>query len=507
MDDPTGNARKIHAETMPRSGGIAIVAATSIALLVALPFNSQVVSYVLASLIIVVFGLLDDMLELSPKQKIGGQALGVMVAMAGGMVLTDFPLFSDAPAWIAYSITFIFVLGVINGVNFSDGMDGLAAGTTLIALGLIFVLAQEASAPIIIGITLAVGAALLGFLRFNTHPARIFMGDSGSQFLGFTLAWLAITLTQSESSSVSTLLPLLILGIPVMDIFQVVPVRIHKKLPLPGPDREHFHHQVAKLGFYNHEVVAIVYILQSLLLISAYLLRANDDWYVLVFYCSFLVIVLGALVTANIVGWRFHDEAITYEKRRNRFFRKLGEYHSYTGLFFSSAISLVLIGSALFATQISDRLLGAACICAGFLWLFKLTHWQTTSLVFARAASYPACVLLIYSATVSIQGEKFNWLIDFLFAVFVLLLLVSIRITRKQYFGLTNQDLLVALFLVCVAPLLLIEYGQGLEVVRLLFRTSVMLYAAEYALARGDSPMKRLTLGSLIALSVLAVHF
>ena len=99
VDDPTGNARKIHAETMPRSGGIAIVAATSIALLVALPLNSQVVSYVLASLIIVAFGLLDDVFELSPLQKLGGQSLGVIVAMIGGMVFIDFPLFSGVPVW------------------------------------------------------------------------------------------------------------------------------------------------------------------------------------------------------------------------------------------------------------------------------------------------------------------------------------------------------------------------------------------------------------------------
>ncbi len=114
------------------------------------------------------------------------------------------------------------------------------------------------------------------------------MGDAGSQFLGFSVAWLAITVSQTETSTLTPLMPLLILGIPIMDVLQVICVRIKKKLPLPGPDKEHFHHQIGKLGLPQNGVVAAIYLLQLILLSGAFLMQHDSDATVLGFYICYL---------------------------------------------------------------------------------------------------------------------------------------------------------------------------------------------------------------------------
>ena len=118
VDNPVGNARKLHSTPIPRSGGLAIILAAGIASLIILPADESLTSFLLGCLVIISFGLIDDLVELRPAQKLAGQALGVALAMMGGMVITEVPFMPDCPVWISYSLTFMFVMGVINGVNF-----------------------------------------------------------------------------------------------------------------------------------------------------------------------------------------------------------------------------------------------------------------------------------------------------------------------------------------------------------------------------------------------------
>jgi UDP-GlcNAc:undecaprenyl-phosphate/decaprenyl-phosphate GlcNAc-1-phosphate transferase len=507
LDDPEGNMRKLHSFAIPRSGGLGIVLAAALSVLVVLPANESLFSFVLACLVIIGFGLLDDLVELRPLQKLGGQAIGVIIAMSGGMVMTNLPFLADSPMWFAHLVTFFFVLGVINGVNFSDGMDGLAAGITLMALVLIFVLAMESSNAGIAQISLAVAAALLGFLRFNTHPAKIFMGDAGSQFLGFSLAWLSINLSQSGSGSINLLIPLLILGIPVMDILQVVPVRIKKGLPLPGPDREHLHHQIAKLGFYQFEVVSIIYVMQAVLLVSAYMLRYGSDQAVLAFYFVYSGLVLGAIYLANVFNWKIRIEAEDDGfKRRNQFFRRMGRLHPYTGKFFGAIASLFLFVAAILSDALPTSVVYVALGLALTLVLIMLFLRGRWPLVVGRLASYFATVLLMWGMTQSVTSEFINMIADGLLAAVAILLIFSVRITRRQYFGLTTVDLLVLIFFVTLTPLVMTEFGENLIVVRTAFRIVLMLYVCEFVLARGEKAWKRLTYMSIFSLFALALH-
>ena len=507
VDNPAGNARKIHSSAMPRSGGLGIILAASAALLYILPLNASLFSFILACLVIISFGLLDDVVELKPIQKLGGQALGVGIAMAGGMVITDIPLLGGCPGWLCHGLTFVFVLGVINGVNFSDGMDGLAAGTTLMALLLIFILAVGSDNTQVAAIALAISAALMGFLRFNTHPASIFMGDAGSQFLGFVVAWLAITVSQAETSPVTTLMPLLILGIPVMDILQVVPVRINKKLPLPGPDKEHFHHQIAKLGFYQYEVVAIIYVLQALLLGTAYLLRYTSDVVVFEFYAVYVIAILGVLYWANVSGWRVRDwQEDDHHDRRNRLLRRVSVVHPYSGKFFGMVVSVILAAAAILSDAMPTSLVYAGLLWAAVLLCIKLFSRNQWPLALGRLATYTVIILLMYGVTASVHSTLYNGLLDGGLLVFSLLLLVAMRTTRREYFWLTTQDLLVLFFIVILVPQLPFELGGDLPTGTLIFRTCVLLYACEYVLARGDQARERMTSTAIIALFLIGVH-
>ena len=211
IDDP-GADRKMHDKVMPRSGGLAIILGVFIPLPFLLSMDGYIPYLFIGSGIIILFGLLDDRAELNYKWKLFGQSLAVIVVMMGGIVIHQIPFFGleAMPVWMSWPLTFVFLLGVINGVNFSDGLDGLAAGTSLLALATIAILAMIVDDQKVALISLTVIGGVLGFLRYNTFPARIFMGDAGSQFLGFITACLAIAVTQSESSALNTFLPVII---------------------------------------------------------------------------------------------------------------------------------------------------------------------------------------------------------------------------------------------------------------------------------------------------------
>ena len=507
VDNPTGSSRKLHKAPMPRSGGLGIIIPTGIAILVVLPWDDSILSFLFSSLIIVGFGLLDDVIELKPTQKLVGQALGVTLAMVGGMTISNVPFIDNSPAWLSYALTFVFVMAVINGVNFSDGMDGLAAGTTLMALVLIFLLAVEGNDIQVAIIAASICAALVGFLRFNTHPATIFMGDAGSQFLGFSVAWLAITVSQTETSTLTRVMPLLILGIPIMDVLQVICVRIKKKLPLPGPDREHFHHQIGKLGLPQAGVVATIYILQLILLLGAFLMQHNSDAEALVFYICYLVVVLGLLYAIHLQGWRIREaNAFGGVNRRNWFFRRASFLHPYSGKFYGSSLAGLLVVFAVMSTEIPKGFIYIALIIATSVLCVRLVARGRWTLAIGRVSTYGATTFCVYGMTLSSPPNASFGVFDLMLALLTVALAVSIRTTRKQYFWLTPQDLLVLFFVILLGPSLSLDLGPGVNSSALMFHTILLLYIGEYVLARGNVAQRRLTTAALFSLFLLAIN-
>lgn len=507
VDDPSAE-RKMHDRVMPRSGGIAIIAGVFIPLAFTVSLDSNISSLFTGCAIIVLFGLLDDKYELNYKWKLFGQSLAAVIVMWGGIVIFKVPFCGLDPVspWVAYPLTFVFLLAIVNGVNFSDGLDGLAAGTSLLSLATIVILSiiTENHAVMLIAVTVIGG--ILGFLRFNTHPAQIFMGDAGSQFLGFITVCLAIMVTQADTSALNPFLPILLLGLPIMDILQVVPVRIKKGLPLPGPDREHFHHQLVKLAFHHHEVVAIIYVLQLVMMMGAYFLRFDSDIMLASFYALYLFIVLGTLFTAHAAGWTAREGESDYlqKDRRNKFLRKISWMHHY-GSRVVLAMLLMFFVCTPFVIGGSAIQLAAFALALALLFVIVALFSKLSSINLARVSCYSASVVIAYLIAVELEGSAVMMYIDGFLAALAIMLMLAIRTTRREQFRLDTQDLLI-LFMVLIIPQLPFYTMSKFAIGSTALRLAVLMYSCEFLLAReGQKKYQYLCLGSTFGLLAIGL--
>ncbi len=303
------NERKVHTGMIPRVGGVAMIIGAVLPFIL-LMSNLHEFIYVYVSLFtLLIFGLVDDRYVLNYKFKFLGQILAVLsVVFLGGVVIEKLPLFNDMliPKYIAIPFTIFALLGVTNAINLSDGLDGLAGGQTILSLGAIALISYKAENIIVLMLALSVMGSILGFLRFNTYPATVFMGDTGSQFLGFTLGVAVILLTQQGTVDISPAIVLLLLGLPIIDTIAVMILRMREGRSPFSPDKKHVHHRLLGLGFKHHEAVLIIYIIQTVMVISAYLFRNETDWFILSLYAAYCALVLSSIYFAEFIGWRTH---------------------------------------------------------------------------------------------------------------------------------------------------------------------------------------------------------
>jgi UDP-GlcNAc:undecaprenyl-phosphate/decaprenyl-phosphate GlcNAc-1-phosphate transferase len=301
--------RKVHARPVPRVGGIAMAVGILVPTALVPQMTSGVLGLLVGLLVLLVFGVWDDRKDLDYRLKFVGQFLAVGLCMSiGGVRIASLTL--DAPVTLpqalSYGLTFVFLVGVTNAVNLSDGLDGLAGGLAFLCLCAIAVLSAATGNWTVTTVALIESGAILGFLRFNTHPARIFMGDGGSQMLGFSIGVLAILATQGESGVLSASLPLLLLGLPILDTLTVIVRRLASGQSPFVSDRNHLHHHLLALGFAHHEAVALIYCVQVALFLLAYFLRFQSDVLILAVYLLFAATLLGVLAWASGSKWQAH---------------------------------------------------------------------------------------------------------------------------------------------------------------------------------------------------------
>ncbi|WDM21664.1 glycosyltransferase family 4 protein [Paenibacillus polymyxa] len=268
------NARKVHTRIMPRLGGLGIFLAFLLSLLAVLPFvpdgmlSSRDINFIAAFLIggtlITLIGALDDRFDLNAKLKFLAQiAVACMVVFAFD-IRVDFvnvpfqDAYSSLESWISIPLTIFWIVGVTNAINLIDGLDGLAAGVSGIAIGTIFVMSMLMGNYMVAMLCLVLLGSIIGFLFFNFHPAKIFMGDTGSLFLGFCLAMLSM-LGFKQIAIVSFITPLIIIGVPLSDTFFAIIRRKLQKKPIFSPDKGHLHHCLRELGFSHRQTVLIIY--------------------------------------------------------------------------------------------------------------------------------------------------------------------------------------------------------------------------------------------------------
>ena len=226
IDKP--DIRKVHVMAVPRTGGVGIVVGMLIPLFLWLPLEQYVTSVLVGCVVLLFFGAWDDSRNIRPAFKFIGQLIAaIVVVYYGDIYVINFPFVvsGQLPQYIGQPFTVIAIVGMINALNLSDGLDGLAGGEALISLVAIAYLSYLYDGSATLAIAAATIGGIFGFLRFNSHPARIFMGDAGSQTLGFILAVLVVYLTQQVNSVVSPVVALLLLGLPVIDSVAVFYMR------------------------------------------------------------------------------------------------------------------------------------------------------------------------------------------------------------------------------------------------------------------------------------------
>lgn len=339
--DKPKDARRMHKKPTPRIGGLAMIFGFIVPLVTILVFSKisgdsqfwsqytfasrQTTGMFMALAIIVVMGFIDDCKDLPAKLKFVVQiAAALIVIFVGDIkidVFTNPNFLSDnpywvLPEWLSVILTVIWIVFITNAVNFIDGLDGLAAGVSAImSVSLVFISIRVGEYPIaILGIALM--GSCFGFLPFNFNPAKIFMGDTGSTFLGFMLATLSIQGVFKSYAVISFAVPLLILGLPLFDAsFAMIRRILRGESPMKA-DRGHLHHRLVDMGFSQKQTVFILYAISGVLGITAVLLAENSILRALLVVIAMIILVLiGGLLKSTYDHSHENKDHMTSEKK------------------------------------------------------------------------------------------------------------------------------------------------------------------------------------------------
>ncbi|TFB24392.1 undecaprenyl/decaprenyl-phosphate alpha-N-acetylglucosaminyl 1-phosphate transferase [Filobacillus milosensis] len=303
VDNPSG--RKVHKKIMPRLGGLAIYLSFMIGMIFFYPDSVYTIPILIGGTIIVITGMLDDLYELSPKWKLLGQILAAVVVL--GVVQVEFvnlPFGGQLYfGMLSIPITILWIVAITNAINLIDGLDGLAAGVSSIALLTI------SSMSIIMGndLVMLMGFMLLGstvgFLFYNFYPAKIFMGDTGALFLGYMIGVFSL-LGFKNVTVFSFIIPVIILGVPISDTIFAMIRRKLQGLPISAPDKNHLHHRLLQIGFSHPVTVLLIYVLSGIFSLAAVLFTKATMWgslllTLVLFLIVELVVELTGLISKN----------------------------------------------------------------------------------------------------------------------------------------------------------------------------------------------------------------
>jgi len=326
----------------------------------------------------------DDYKNINYKVKFGAQvAAALIVIFFGGLQIHTLGEMlspgNELPGFISIPLTLLIIVGVTNAINLSDGLDGLAGGICLLSFICLGYLSyrQGYQDPIIFSV--AIIGAIIGFLRYNTYPASIFMGDTGSQLLGFLFITLSLGLTQN-GSNLNPFLPLVLMGLPILDTLTVMVERISKGRWPFHADKKHVHHKLLALGFFHNESVLIIYIFHAVFVTLGFLFRMRSEWVLLSYYLAISTCAMYVLWIAGNRGWRrkryqFLDIVI---KGKLRF---LKDRNIFIKVSFQAALvwfPTLLILTCLIPETIPDYVALFAAFLLGIILLYRFVklNWQ-----------------------------------------------------------------------------------------------------------------------------------
>ncbi|WHY76913.1 MraY family glycosyltransferase [Neobacillus sp. WH10] len=291
------NHRKVHVKIMPRLGGLAIFLSFIIGILIIKPDGEYHLPIVFGAIIIILTGMVDDVKEISPKWKLLGQIAAAAVVVIVGDLRVEFiklPFGGQVDfGYLSIPLTMIWIIGITNAINLIDGLDGLAGGVSSIALFSIAGMSVVTGNVYVTVMALIVAISTVGFLFYNFHPAKIFMGDTGALFLGFMIGVLSL-LGYKSVTFISLVIPIIILGVPISDTFFAIIRRLVNKQPLSAPDKSHLHHCLLKAGFTHRQTVLLIYAMSSVFGLVAFIFSQATVW-------GSMIVILTLLIGIEII--------------------------------------------------------------------------------------------------------------------------------------------------------------------------------------------------------------
>ncbi|AKS67675.1 UDP-phosphate N-acetylglucosaminyl 1-phosphate transferase [Staphylococcus schleiferi] len=294
VDKP--NFRKIHTKPISMLGGSAILLSFLIGIWLGEPIEREIKPLLLGSVVIYLVGLIDDLYDLKPIIKLIGQILAATVVVSYGVTI-DFISLPIGPTihfgWLGIPITIFWIVAITNAINLIDGLDGLAAGVSVIALATIAFIAILQGNIFIIMICSVLIGSLLGFLVFNFHPAKIFLGDSGALLIGFIIGFVSL-LGFKNITFISLFFPIVILAVPFIDTLFAMIRRVKKGQHIMQADKSHLHHKLLDLGYTHRQTVILIYSIAFMFSVVSIILYLSQPWGV------FLMIIL-IVVTIELI--------------------------------------------------------------------------------------------------------------------------------------------------------------------------------------------------------------
>jgi len=328
--------RSVHSRPIPRIGGVAIVVSTVCLVLTVLILQNliseafreilpQVVVLFSAATFIFLVGLIDDIKGLRARVKFLAELAAAIVVCAVGIRIQSVAVADWLTinfGWLSWPLTLLWIVGITNAVNLSDGLDGMAAGISAVACGIIAILAIYSGQVVMAVLMLALLGSLTGFLFFNFNPAKVFLGDCGSLFLGFIIAASSVMCSTKSHALVGLALPVLVLGIPIFDTLFSMLRRFLERRSMFAPDRSHFHHRLLDLGLKQRHVVIVIYAVTLLAAgLGMFMMVTRNIDSLVIFLCVLLLLLL----VFRVVGSVRLRETITGLKQKYAVTRQIQE--------------------------------------------------------------------------------------------------------------------------------------------------------------------------------------
>lgn len=316
--------RKVHKKPMPLLGGLMIFFGFLFGYMFFAPQSTQMIAILIAGVVVILTGMIDDIKPLKAKEKLLGQIIAALIiTVYGGILLNDITFFGLYFEFglLSYPITIIFIVALMNCINFIDGLDGLACGISTIFFLTIGILAFIFHGVGTLEITLVfiMLGACLGFLVFNFNPSKIFMGETGSMFLGFMIS--VICLMGFKAATLTSLVvPMLILAIPILDTLFAILRRIINKKPIYEADKKHLHHQLLNKKFSQKTTVLIIYMVSILFSAASVLYSIKDKKAAIIIYVILTILLIWFVLTTDILTdkVRLHIPSLTFKKKKQK---------------------------------------------------------------------------------------------------------------------------------------------------------------------------------------------